>query len=411
MSSSQRLSSLTSHSAYDSALEIIQNLHKNGFQAMFAGGCVRDALLGKPPKDLDIATSARPSEVETLFANTLSVGKDFGVIVVVTDFGPIEVASFRSDGPYEDGRRPSSIQFTNAKEDALRRDFTINALFYDPIEQELFDFVGGVQDLKLKIIRAVGDPVLRFQEDKLRMLRAVRFLAQLGFAVEEKTELAISQNASEINQVSKERLFNEMHRLLGSAYWIKGLLLLKRTGLANYIWPELSFSQYDLKQFRFEDSREWELSFCAINVMIDAEMQAEARLYSWGAPKKSIRRVLEIFENSARVVDEKSTRAQRIRAIGSDQYAEVLAIARLRLAKQRKSTQVLSQWIGEYLAVTGPSAKMPAPLVSGADLIQIGFSADKKLGEILKLLYDEQLELKFSSKLEGLRLAKTLRQA
>ncbi|MEQ1904972.1 MAG: CCA tRNA nucleotidyltransferase [Pirellulaceae bacterium] len=206
---------------YEFAIEIVKRLQAAGFQALFAGGCVRDELMGKPPKDYDVATNARPDEVRQLFGvqRTLAIGASFGVISVLgpKSAGQIDVATFRRDLGYSDGRHPDAIAFADAREDAQRRDFTINGLFFDPIAQQVLDFVGGKADLEERVVRAIGDPHQRIDEDKLRMLRAVRFAATLNFEIDEQTKAAVREHAAEIKIVSGERIGAEMRRMLTHA--------------------------------------------------------------------------------------------------------------------------------------------------------------------------------------------------
>jgi poly(A) polymerase len=206
---------------YEFAIEIVKRLQAAGFQALFAGGCVRDELMGKPPKDYDVATNARPEEVRQLFGHqrTLAIGASFGVISVLgpKSAGQIDVATFRRDLSYSDGRHPDAIAFADAREDAQRRDFTINGLFFDPIAQQVLDFVGGKADLEERVVRAIGDPHQRIDEDKLRMLRAVRFAATLNFEIDEQTTAAVREHAAEIKIVSGERIGAEMRRMLTHA--------------------------------------------------------------------------------------------------------------------------------------------------------------------------------------------------
>ncbi len=213
------------------AQQICQTLQARGFQALLAGGCVRDFLLHRTPADFDVATSATSDQVEELFEKTLAVGKNFGVIIVLEDQIQVEVATFRKDGVYEDGRRPSQIEFTDAKEDAQRRDFTVNGLFYDLVSKKVLDYVHGLDDLNQQILRAIGNPTLRFKEDQLRLLRAVRFSAQLGFEIESQTLKAVSSQAALIRSVSGERIQEELTKLLISQDPQKGLNLLLKTGL------------------------------------------------------------------------------------------------------------------------------------------------------------------------------------
>lgn len=225
------------------ARRVIRTLTGAGHEALLAGGCVRDLLIGRDPTDYDVATSASPDEVEALFDRTVPVGKSFGVIKVLDeqlDGLDVEVATFRHDGPYLDGRHPSRVEFTNALEDAARRDFTVNALFMDPETGEIHDYVNGVQDIERKVIRAVGDPRVRFKEDKLRLLRAVRFACGLGFTIEDETFSAVTEMAAEVNQCSAERIQGELTKMLTSRGQSRGFRLMFETGLLDAILPEIS---------------------------------------------------------------------------------------------------------------------------------------------------------------------------
>ena len=209
------------------ALEVVRRLRGANFEAYWAGGCVRDIVLGRRPKDYDVATSARPPEIRDLFGKkrTLPLGAAFGVITIVgpRPAGQVEVATFRQDVGYSDGRHPDSIAYSSAREDALRRDFTINGMFIDPVGGEVIDYVGGQEDLQRGCIRAIGAPRLRFEEDKLRMLRAVRFTAAYGFTIEEETAAAIRAMADEITAVSPERIAMEMRRVLTEPGRVRGV--------------------------------------------------------------------------------------------------------------------------------------------------------------------------------------------
>src|SRR5574341_2191217 len=197
----------------DCALHIVQKLRDSGYEALFAGGCVRDMVMGKEPHDFDIATSARPEEVMKLFSRTVPVGAQFGVVLVLFDDHQFEVATFRSDAGYADGRRPTEVKFTSSKEDVLRRDFTVNGLLYDPMTEKVIDYVEGVQDIQKKVIRTIGNAHKRFEEDKLRLLRAVRFATNLDFEIEEETFKALVELGSEIKVVSAERIRDELVKI------------------------------------------------------------------------------------------------------------------------------------------------------------------------------------------------------
>lgn len=221
------------------AVSIVRRLVEAGHQAVFAGGCVRDHLMGKEPKDYDIATSARPEEVQRLFPKTFAVGAHFGVILVREGEHSFEIATFRSDGEYTDGRRPESVSFTTAEQDAHRRDFTVNGLFYDPIKDEVLDYVGGRDDLARQVLRAIGDPHQRFEEDQLRLMRAVRFATVLGFEIEAVTWAAIVEMAAKIKSISAERIREELSRILLHPNRVRGFDLLVSSGLMAAVLPEI----------------------------------------------------------------------------------------------------------------------------------------------------------------------------
>lgn len=222
------------------ARAIVQRLHDAGHTAYFAGGCVRDRLLDSTPHDYDIATSARPEEVQRLFEKTVAVGAHFGVICVIANGHPFEVATFRSDGAYIDGRHPLTVHFSSPQQDAERRDFTVNGLFFDPLENRIIDFVGGQKDLAEKTLRAIGDPRQRFAEDHLRILRAIRFSTTLGFEIDRATWLAVSELAAAIHQVSAERIREELVKTFRSPNRVRGFDLLDASGLMREILPEIS---------------------------------------------------------------------------------------------------------------------------------------------------------------------------
>jgi len=222
------------------AAGIVRRLQAAGHRAFWVGGCVRDFLLGREPGDYDIATDARPEQFEALFTKTVAVGRKFGVMVVAEAGCQFQVATFRAEADYQDGRRPEKVVFGDARADALRRDFTVNGLFYDPINRKLHDWVGGEADLRAKIIRTIGEPDERFAEDHLRLLRAVRFTAQLDFEIEPKTFAALKTNAQKIKTISAERVRDELLKLFRAPHAARGLDLLRDSGLLGNILPELA---------------------------------------------------------------------------------------------------------------------------------------------------------------------------
>lgn len=222
------------------AVNLVRRLRDAGHVAYFAGGSVRDLVRGVAPHDFDIATSARPEEVQRLFPKTIPVGAQFGVVLVIADGHQFEVATFRSDEAYVDGRRPTGVRYASPEEDAQRRDFTINGMFYDPVAEKLLDFVGGRDDLARRVVRTIGDPRQRFTEDKLRLLRAVRFAANLRFEIEEQTFATIQKMAGEIKVVSAERIRDELIKIFTRPRAGRGLELLDATGLLPVILPEVA---------------------------------------------------------------------------------------------------------------------------------------------------------------------------
>ena len=223
----------------EKAILIVRRLRDAGFEAFWVGGCVRDFLLGREPGDYDIATSALPDQIEKVFRRTIPVGRKFGVLVVVEGEHQFQVASFRAEADYRDGRHPETVSFGDAAADARRRDFTINGLFYDPIRQQLHDWVGGEQDLQAKLVRTIGSPSERFNEDHLRLLRAVRFAAQLGFEIESETLRSVQGLAPKIRDNSAERIRDELIKLFQPPHASRGLALLQESGLLEQVLPEI----------------------------------------------------------------------------------------------------------------------------------------------------------------------------
>ncbi len=232
--------SIYSPAVKETAIQLVKRLREAGHTAYFAGGCVRDMLRGVEPKDVDVATSAKPEEVVKLFPRTVEVGAQFGVVLVIEGAHKFEVATFRSDEAYVDGRRPSGVVFSSPEQDAQRRDFTINGMFYDPIEERVIDFVGGQEDLKRKLVRAIGDARARFTEDKLRLLRCVRIASALDFEIEPTTFEAVQAMASQITVVSAERIRDELNKMFASPRAGEALRLLDRSGLLQHILPEVA---------------------------------------------------------------------------------------------------------------------------------------------------------------------------
>ena len=222
------------------ATDIVKKLHTAGFEAYLVGGCVRDMIMGLEPADYDIATNARTDDVRKLFKKIVPVGIQFGVVLVIKEGIEFEVATFRSDGIYLDGRHPQTVHFSSAKEDAQRRDFTINGLFYDPVKRKIIDFVDGEKDIKRKIVRTIGDPYKRFTEDKLRIMRGIRFATRFEYTLDEKTKEAIKNCVSHIKDVSMERIRDELVKMMTGPHPGKSLRLMDTVGLLSEILPEVA---------------------------------------------------------------------------------------------------------------------------------------------------------------------------
>ena len=222
------------------ALDIVRRLQSAGHSAFWVGGCVRDRLLGREPQDYDVATSALPDQIESVFKRTIPVGRKFGVIIVLEAGHKFQVATFRAEADYQDGRHPEQVTFSNAQADASRRDFTVNGLFFDPIHEKLHDWVGGEADLRAKLLRTIGSPAERFAEDQLRLLRAVRFAAQLDFQIEPETFAALKSLAPKIRTVSAERIREELLKLFRPPHAARGLELLRESGLLDQVLPEIA---------------------------------------------------------------------------------------------------------------------------------------------------------------------------
>ena len=417
-------------------LAVLRALREAGHEAFLVGGCVRDLLLERPPKDWDIATSALPEQIEALFPKTLSIGKAFGIIAVVPGEGdPVEVATYRRDAPYADGRRPDSVSFTNAREDALRRDFTVNALLLDPETGGIRDYVGGRADLEARIIRAIGDPAVRFAEDHLRLLRAVRFAATLGFAIEPATWAAIRERAADIRRISAERVRDELFRLLTESNRAgEALQMLRDSGLLKEILPEVEamagveqppefhpegdvFTHTRLMLDALPPAPPLRLALAVLlhdvgkpptaqfatlpdgtqrwrfenHAPLGAEM-ARAILERLRAPAALTDDVCAIVGNHMRLADAPKMRPAKLRRlIGAPTFADDLELHRLDCLSSHALLDVYD-FLRERQAAFAAEPVLPEPLVKGRDLIARGLTPGPGFKAILQALYDRQLE-------------------
>ena len=428
------------------AESVIARLRGAGYEALLAGGCVRDLLLDRPAKDYDVATSARPEQVLTLYPRALTVGAAFGVVIVAEGPIQVEVATFRADRGYSDGRHPDAVAFTDAREDALRRDFTINGMFLDPVGGEVIDYVGGRADLKARLIRAIGDPRQRFTEDHLRMLRAVRFAAELEFDIDPATADAIRELATKVSLVSGERIAAELDRLLTApaSGRRRGLELTADLGLLAAVLPEVQAMRgvaqsptvplpgdlldHAIRTVEILRSPGFELALAALLHDIGKPGTAavrEGRLTFYGHER--------VGETMAQAACERlrlsTIQARRItwlvRSHMKLMYADEMREAKIKRLFAEDGFEPLAElWRADCLASGGTDAPYealmaryrsmaeeevkPPRFVSGDDLIAMGLEPGSAFRDILEEVYDAQLEGRAASKEEALALARKI---
>ena len=409
------------------AEQICSTLRRRGFRALLAGGCVRDMLLKTPPRDFDIATNARPFEVAQLFERTIDIGAAFGVQVVLLPEGPFEVATFRKDGPYHDGRHPCSVAFTGEEEDARRRDFTINALFYDPVDRKVLDYVGGLDDLRTGLVRAVGVPRERFEEDHLRLLRAIRFAARLGYAIERETYQAIRESAPRITSTSAERIRDELLKMLTEGGTRRAFEMLDDTGLLHQILPEVSAMKGVAQPPEFHPEGD---VFTHTLLMLDllnhpsAALALGVLLHDAGKPATQTRtdriRVNDHDKAGAVIAREvcerlrlprrdtervvwlvaqhmrfqhipKMRESKRKRTIRADGFEELKELCRIDCLASHGNLDTVV-WVENYQAQLPPESLRPEPLVQGNDLIALGYPPGPLFSKILNHVEDLQLD-------------------
>lgn len=381
------------------ALEVVRKLKNAGYETLFAGGCVRDHLLDSQPTDYDIATSATPDQVEKLFTKTIPVGKEFGVILVVVEGMQFEVATFRTEGGYQDGRRPGFVNFSNAKEDALRRDFTVNGVFYDPLTYKVIDYVGGEKDLHMKIIRCIGDPANRFEEDKLRLLRAIRFSARLGFKIEKMTWDEIIKRGNQISTVSKERILEELNKIVTSAHASEGFKLLTESGLLKALLPQIN--PVALSRFNSLNKRTLYTAYAALFAHLSKRERLDV-LRDLRCSNDLIQTVTDILELEEKIQKFDSYRTGEMEKILNDKnYANAFAVFESDPTNNAKIVFMQKKLEQRQ------NKSLPVPLLSGQDLTGLGLQPGPKIGKILEEAYLQQLEGKFKNKAEALSWAKT----
>lgn len=415
-------------------------LRAAGFEAYFVGGCVRDLVMGREPKDYDVATDARPDRVLEVFPEGLRVGAQFGVVIVPRDDGPVEVATYRSDGRYTDGRHPAEVRYAaTAEEDVRRRDFTLNGLLYDPSTGNVIDYIGGQEDIRARRIRAIGDPLERFEEDHLRMLRAVRFAARFGFSLDGAVLSAIRNLGSLIDNVSRERVRDEILKILTEGATRRGFELLEETGLLARVLPEVKAMRgvEQPPQFHPEgdvwthtlmmlEGLERPTETLALGVLlhdvgkpptfsvrerirfdrhveVGAQMAAEIcnrlRLSS-----RMTERVVALVQNHLRFKDlPQMKRSTQLRFLQMEGFEEHLELHRLDCLASHGN--LANYELARRLLADTPEEKLKPPrLLGGDDLIALGYIPGPRFKEILHAVEDAQLEGAINSRADALRL-------
>jgi poly(A) polymerase len=420
------------------ARHIVQTLRTHGFVAYLAGGCVRDRLLSLEPKDFDVATNASAERVQRLFPNTVPVGIQFGVVLVVNDGTPCEVATFRSDGVYLDGRHPTSVHFSNAQEDAQRRDFTINGMFYDPLTEEVIDYVGGRADLQARVIRAIGDPYARFAEDRLRMLRAVRLAARLDFTIASDTFAALHTLAPTISDIAWERIGDEIIKILTGRGAKRAFELLFESGLLHVVLPEIEamrgveqspdfhpegdvFVHTLLLLDKLDQPTETLTLGALLHDVAKPVCQAHNahRITFYGHCEKGAEMAIEICQrlkrsretwdrvaylvkNHLRVLSAPEMRPATLkRFLREEGIKELLELARLDVLSSSGDLRPY-QFCRQQLAALAPEQIAPPRLLSGHDLVALGLPPGPRFKKILSAVEDAQLEGQLHTREEAL---------
>lgn len=395
------------------AVEVVRRLRGAGFQAYWAGGCVRDQLLGRTPKDYDVATNAVPERVRELFGRrrTLAIGAAFGVIAVIgpRGAGTVEVTTFRRDAPYSDGRHPDSVSFSSAEEDASRRDFTINGLFYDPSDGRVIDFVGGQEDLARRRLRAIGDPRHRFGEDKLRMLRAVRFAATFSLSIDEETHAAVAAMADEIRVVSPERIAMEMRRMLADPGRAAGVKLLWETRLAEAILPEI-VPHDEVAERRLEETlarlaklpegAEFPLALAALLHPFVDEAGAAAVCDRWRLSNKESERIVWLVKHHAALLPAAAMPWSMLQPLLVAEGIEDL----LALTEAGSAAGAAAASHCRSLLAQPRAAIDPPPLLTGDDLLAEGIPQGPQYRTLLDRVRAAQLDGALHDKAEALAM-------
>ena len=380
----------------EAAIKVIKELNRNGFEALLAGGCVRDMLLCRQASDYDVATNAKPADVIKLFKRTLKVGAKFGVIIILMQSQQIEVATFRSEAGYTDGRHPTGVKFTTALEDASRRDFTINGLFYDPLKKQVLDYVKGQADLEKQLIKTIGKPYQRFTEDYLRMLRAIRFSTRLNFKIEPKTWSAICSNADNITRISAERITMELEGILTNPSRAAGASMLIKSGLAEAIFGD--FADKDTKLIlkilaQLRKRTDFALALAAFFVTHSTE-SALAKFKRLKLSRRQTKHVKFLLANRGKLLDDDMSLAKLKLLLCEPYFWDLYELQRaIQKAEidSRKAIEPLTK-LRKRIKALGDVELKPDPLLNGHDLIRLGAVQGPMLGQLAEEMYIAQLE-------------------
>ena len=428
----------------ETAIGIVRRLRDAGHTAYFDGGCVRDMVRGVEPHDIDVATSATPEQVQALFPNTVPVGAAFGVVLVLAGGHQFEVATFRSDEAYIDGRRPTSVRYGSPEQDAQRRDFTINGLFYDPIAGQFIDFVNGRADIERQLVRTIGEPRQRFTEDKLRLLRCVRFAANLEYEIEAATFEAVKEMAAQIQVVSAERIRDELIKIFTRPHAGRGLELLDASGLLAEVLPEIAAMKGVEQPPEFHPEGD---VFTHTRLMLDAlpphpsvTLAFAVLLHDVGKPPTFERAPDRIrFNEHDRIGAEMAENILRRLRFSNDEIEKITLCVRehmrfqfvkeMRPAKLKRILARVTfpdelelhridcaashrnlenyEFLKTKAAEMPPEVVKPAPLLTGHDLLALGLKPGPMVGQILREIEEMQLEEQLQSRAEALEFAKS----
>jgi poly(A) polymerase len=401
------------HDAKAAAMYVADKLHQAGHVALFAGGCVRDMLLGYEPMDYDVATDATPEQVKELFPKARQVGAQFGVVLVRKYRHDVEVATFRTDGDYSDGRHPDIVAFRSREEDAKRRDFTINGMFYDPLTEHVIDDIGGQEDLIRRIIRTIGRPEDRFAEDHLRMLRAVRFAARLGFAIEPRTLAAIRDQSHKLPLISSERIYVELALILVVPSRASAWSLLVETGLRAHLspaWPidedadAMALRRLEaLPPYRIDES----LAMAALLPAGAADL-ASAVCHSLKMSNRLREAITWLVRSLARVQQDEVKELADLKLLMADEeWPNLLELFRVDEIAHERGAERYEELVRRSEAIP-PTEIAPLPLLSGDDLLELGVPQGPEFGRILRAVYRAQLNRAIRTPEDAITLAREM---